>query len=70
MGVGVLVGIHADAQPIHVVADLGTGISIMLADAARKDDGVHAAHGGNVAADGLFDQIGRASCRERVSSPV
>ena len=30
VGVGVLVGIHADAQPIHVVADLGTGVSVIL----------------------------------------
>ena len=29
----------------------------MLADAACKDDGVHAAHGGNVAADGHFDLV-------------
>jgi len=29
----------------------------MLADAAGKDDGVHAAHCGNVAADGLFDLV-------------
>ena len=29
----------------------------MLADAAGKDDGIHAAHRGNVAANGLFDLV-------------
>ena len=53
----VLVGVDADAQPIHVVADLGAGIRVMLADAAGKDDGIHAAHSGNVAANGLFDLV-------------
>ena len=53
----VLLGVDADAQPIHVVADLCTGNGIVLADAAGKDDGIHAAHGGNVAADGLLDLV-------------
>ena len=57
VGVGVLVGIHADAQPIHVVADLGTGVSVMLADTAGEHDGVNTAHSGNVAADGLLDLV-------------
>ena len=48
-----IINIDADTQPIHVVADLCTGSSIMLADAAGKDDGIHAAHSCNVAADGL-----------------
>lgn len=42
-GMLVLVGIDADAQPIHVVADLCTGDLVVLADAAGEDDGVHAA---------------------------
>ena len=40
-----------------MVADLCTGNGIVLADAAGKDDGIHAAHSCNVAADGLFDLV-------------
>ena len=35
-------GVDADAQPIHVVADFCAGNGIVLADAAGKDDGIHA----------------------------
>ena len=52
-----LIHIYADAQPIHVVADLGTGISIVLADAAGEDDGVNTTHSSDVAADGLLDLV-------------
>ena len=53
----VFVGIDADAQPIHVMADLGAGLIVMLADAAGEDDGVHTTHSGDVAADDLLDLV-------------
>ena len=56
-GVLVLLGIDADAQPIHVVADLCTGNCIVLADAAGEDDGIHAAHCSDVSANGLLDLV-------------
>ena len=56
-GMLVLVGIDADAQPIHVVADLRAGDGVMLADTTGEDDGIHAAHGRDVAADQLLDLV-------------
>ena len=57
LGIAVLVGIDADAQPVHVVADLGADDVVMLADAAGEDQSVHAAHGGDVAAHQLLDLV-------------
>src|SRR5699024_10193246 len=59
LGGAVLVGVDAHAQPVHVVADLGTDDVVVLADAAGKDDGVHAAHGGDVAAHHFLDLVGQ-----------
>jgi len=56
-GVLVLLGIDADAQPIHVVADLCTGNCVVLTDAAGEDDGIHTAHCSDVSANGLLDLV-------------
>ena len=79
LGMRILNGVLPDMRVIHMLSNDGTSALLTVgtpqrpSDAANKgyvDDAVAGVEAGTGVDAGVVNEIGRASCRERVSSPV